>query len=109
MAWHDVLAAHKYLSRGKVWQAEHWISSLRDQVLALMCLRLGHETYYAKGAHLLPAALTKPLEAALVGSLDAPELRRALNAAAAAFTSELSLSAPALAERFSPQLAKLLA
>jgi hypothetical protein len=106
-AWHDVLAAHKYLSRGMFWQAEHWLSSVRDQVLALACLRLGHPARHAKGAHLLPASLTVPLEAALIRSLDEPELRRALNAAVVALTEELALSAPALAARLTPMLAAL--
>ncbi|WP_203914622.1 nucleotidyltransferase domain-containing protein [Rhizocola hellebori] len=107
MAWHDVLAGHKYLSRGRFWQAEHWISSVRDQVLALACLRLGHPTGYAKGAHLLPASVTEPLQAALIRSLDEPELRRALTAAIAALTDELALSAPALAARLTPLLARV--
>jgi hypothetical protein len=89
------------------WQAEHWLSSVRDQVLALACLRLGHPARHAKGAHLLPASLTVPLEAALVRSLDEPELRRALNAAIVALTEELALSAPALAARLTSMLAAL--
>ncbi|WP_225448257.1 hypothetical protein [Streptacidiphilus sp. P02-A3a] len=53
------------VERQRWWQAEHWVSAVRDQVLALACLRLGHPTGYAKGAHLLPPELTAPLAARL--------------------------------------------
>ncbi len=108
MAWHDTLAAHKYLKRGKVWQAEQWITSLRRQVLALACLRLGHPWAYARGAHLLPVAVSAALEQALVRSLDEPELRRALEAATNGFLAELHLTDPALAARVTPMFHELL-
>jgi hypothetical protein len=38
----------------------------RAGLLALAALRLGHPTAYAKGAHLLPLAVTTPLTATLV-------------------------------------------
>ncbi|MFF0471122.1 hypothetical protein ACFYPX_27250 [Micromonospora zamorensis] len=50
------------LERGRYWQAERWISAMRTQTIALACQRLGHPTSYAKGAHLLPADITGPLE-----------------------------------------------
>lgn len=76
LAWHHLLHARSCIERGRLWQAEYWISGVRDQVLALASLRWGHETSYAKGAHQLPASVTVPLEAALVRSLDRGELRR---------------------------------
>lgn len=75
-AWHHALHARACIARDRSWQAEHWISALRDQVVALACLRLGHPAFYAKGAHLLPSDVTDQVESALVRSLDAPELRR---------------------------------
>jgi hypothetical protein len=107
LAWHHVLHARACIERGKRWQAEYWISGVRDQVLALACLRLGHETGYAKGAHLLPPELTTPLEATLVRSLDEAELRRALAAAAEALVGELERTEPELAARLRPALAEL--
>src|SRR5262245_43454594 len=70
LAWHHALHAWVCIRRHRWWQAEYWISALRNQVIALACLRLGHATSYAKGAHLLPADLTAPLEATLVRTLD---------------------------------------
>lgn len=106
-AWHHALHARTCIARGRVWQAEHWISALRGQVIALACLRLGHVTSYAKGAHLLPADVTDQLEPALVRSFDEPELRRALAAATAALATEVERSDPELAARLRPVLSPL--
>lgn len=107
LGWHHALHARACIERGKPWQAEWLISGIRDHVLALTCLRLGHPSYYAKGADLLPAELTAPLEATLVRSLDEAELRRALDAAASALAAELERTDPALAARLRPMLDEL--
>lgn len=107
LAWHHVLHARVCIERGQPWQAEYWISGVRDQVLALACLRLGHTTWYAKGADLLPRELTSPLQGALVRTLDDAELYRALAAASAALTAELGRTDVALAARLQPALAEM--
>ncbi len=99
LAWHHVLHARMCIERCKPWQAEWLISGIREHVLALACLRLGHPTRFAKGADLLPQELTAPLEPTLVRSLDDPELRRALAAAADALAAELERTDPNLASR----------
>ena len=106
-AWHHALHARACIERGRQWQAEHWISALRDQVLTLACLRLGYPASYARGAHLLPPELTTPLEPALVTSLDEEELRRALAAAISALASEIQRTDAELAARLNPMLADL--
>ncbi|MBN6056804.1 hypothetical protein JYK22_33060, partial [Nonomuraea sp. RK-328] len=78
LAWHHVLHARISIERGRPWQAEHWISGVRDHVLTLACLRLGLPAAYAKGADRLPAQVTEPLREALVRDLTPEELRRAL-------------------------------
>jgi len=107
LAWHHALHARTRIERQRWWQAEYWISALRDQIIALACLRLGHPTAYAKGAHLLPLELTKPLEATLVRSLGEAELRRALNAAVLSMSAELDCTDPLLAARLNPMLTAL--
>jgi hypothetical protein len=107
LAWHHVLHARACIERGKPWQAEYWISGVREQVLALACLRLGHATRYAKGADLLPPELTTPLEGTLVRSLDEAELSRALAVAAAALMAELETTDATLAARLRPLLEEL--
>jgi hypothetical protein len=62
-AWHHALHARACIARDRFCQAEYWISGLRDLVLALACARLGYPASYGKGAHLLPAELTEPLQA----------------------------------------------
>jgi Nucleotidyltransferase domain len=107
LAWHHVLHARTCIERGQPWQAEYLISGVRDHVIALACLRLGHPTKFAKGADLLPTEIVEPLEQALVRSLDVPELRRALTAAARALAAELETYDPALADRLRPTLEEL--
>ncbi|MEU4235872.1 hypothetical protein [Actinoplanes sp. NPDC026619] len=105
LAWHHALHAGVCIRRRRWWQAEQWISALRGQILALACLRLGHPTSYAKGAHLLPAEVTASLAGTLVRVLDEAELVRALDAATSALTTEISLVDPALSARLAPVLA----
>ncbi|WP_243707278.1 hypothetical protein [Micromonospora sp. KC606] len=107
LAWHHVLHAWVCIQRRRWWQAEHWISAARAQVLALACRRLGYPTSYALGAHLLPADVTTPLEAALVRSLTEAELRRALNVTLTVLTAELDLTDPTLATRLRPMFMEL--
>jgi hypothetical protein len=92
LSWHHVLHARSCIERHKPWQAEYWISGIRDQTLALGCLRLGEPAHYAKGADALPIAVTGGLEDALVRSLELEELRRALRVAATGFLLELAAS-----------------
>jgi hypothetical protein len=108
-AWHHALHARVAIERDRHWQAEYWISAIRDQVLSLACLRLGHPDSYAKSAHLLPPELTAPLAAALVGSLDDAELRRALAAAVTSLAAELGHTDPGLAARLRPMLTEICA
>jgi hypothetical protein len=89
LAWHHVAHARSCIERGKRWQAEYWISGIRDQTLALASLRFGEPTDYAKGADALPSAVTDELADALVRSLAPEELRRALRVAATQLLGEL--------------------
>jgi len=106
-AWHHLLHARLCIERGRLWQAEHWISAARDVVITLACLRSGLRTAYAKGAHELPPEAAGPLEEALVRSLEPDELRRALGVATDRFLAELAEADPALAERLAGPLGEL--
>lgn len=104
LGWHHVLHARSCIERGKPWQAEYWISAIRDYALALACLRLDEEATHARGIDRLPASVTTPLADALVRSLDAAELRRALAVATAGLIGELEAHDPALGARLKPLL-----
>jgi hypothetical protein len=107
LAWHHVLHARTAIARHKPWQAEYWISAVRDHVLTLGCLRSGLPTAYAKGADALPAAITTPLEDALPTSLDPEDLSRALRAAVTALLREVDATDPVLSARMQPALRSL--
>ena len=109
LAWHHVLHARIFIERGAPWQSEYWISAIRDETLALACLRLGLPAAYAKGSDRLPAEVTAPVRDALVRSLDEAELSRALQAATRALIGELRQTDAAVAERLSPALLALAA
>ncbi|WP_405991548.1 hypothetical protein [Streptomyces sp. NBC_00986] len=107
LVWHHALHTRNCLVRGRTWQAEHWISALRDHVITLACLRLGLPTADTKGAHLLPEEFTAPLESTPVRSLTEPELRRALTATITVATAELDHSDRELATRLRPMFTEL--
>jgi predicted nucleotidyltransferase len=97
LAWHHVLHARICLERGARWQAQYWISAVRDHVVALACHRLGYPTSYAKGADLLPVVVTERLQETLVRTLDSGELVRALAAATTVLLDELAAADPEIA------------
>jgi hypothetical protein len=107
MAWHHVLHARVCIERGKLWQAEYWISGVRDQALALACLRFGQPASYAKGVDGLPREVTSRFEDALVRAPDRPELLRALGAVATELRRELREADTDLARRLDAPLSEL--
>lgn len=107
LIWHHARHAYVSIERGRWWQAEHWISAMREHVITLACVRLDYPAAHAKGAHLLPRQLAAALETTLVRSLSEVELRRALAAALTVVTGELWLGNPVLAARLQPMFAEL--
>jgi len=80
LAMHHVVRARVCIERQRHWQAEHWISAVRDEVLTLACARLGLETSYARGFDKLPAEYLCDMESAIVREVERDELLRALQA-----------------------------
>jgi hypothetical protein len=83
------------------------IGVARNQVLALASLRHGLPAVHARGVDKLPAEVTAPLEAALVGSLDQEGLEGALAAVVHALIEEIERADPELAARLAEPLAEL--
>jgi hypothetical protein len=81
MGVHHAVRARICIERGRVWQAEYWISGVRDQALALACRLRDLESGVGRGFDDLPADVLAPMEAALVRSLERAELMRALSRA----------------------------
>lgn len=107
MGWLYVLHARSSIERGRVWQAEYMISGIRDQVLALACVRHGLPATQGRGVDRLPATVTDPIVATLVRTPEPTELRRALRAATVALGTEIGYADAALAERLAAPLGEL--
>lgn len=107
MGWLYALHARSSIARGRVWQAEYMISGVRDQVLALACLRHNLPAVQGRGMDGLPREETAGLAQALVRSLDAPELERAFAVITEALLVETERSDPGLAVRLAGPLREL--
>ncbi len=107
LAWHHVLHARICIERNKLWQAEYWISAVRDYVLTLACLRFGLPSVHAKGVDGLPPEVTMRFEDALVPTLTPSELRRALGVATIQLLRELREADADLADRLQGALLEL--
>jgi hypothetical protein len=79
-AAHHAVRGRICVERGRLWQAEYWISALRDYALMLASQRRGLESSYARGFDQLPPETLALAESALVSSLAREELLRALGA-----------------------------
>ncbi|HVH62667.1 MAG TPA: nucleotidyltransferase domain-containing protein [Candidatus Dormibacteraeota bacterium] len=88
LAAHHAVRAQLSIERGRLWQAEYWVSAVRDHALTLACLRLGLPSEYGRGFDRLPESIRAAAEKALVRSLETEELKRALRAAVETLLSE---------------------
>jgi hypothetical protein len=102
--WIYVLSARAAIARGRLWQAVRLIGSVRDQGLALACVRQGLPSAYAKGVHKLSEDAIEPWRESLVRSVEADELHRALQVATHAFLREVAQSDTVLADRLAGPL-----
>lgn len=87
-AVHHAVRARVCIERGRVWQAEYWISGVRDSALALACVRRDLPAYHGRGFDDLPADVRNGLTDALARSLQRDELLRALGVAIAGLLRE---------------------
>lgn len=105
--WLFAIHARSCIERGKAWQAEYMIHSVRDRVVAAACVRHGLPASEGRGMDRLPADEKARFEAGLARSLDEPELRRALSAVVRALIEEIQDADPAVAARIEPALAEI--
>jgi hypothetical protein len=77
-AVHHAVRARICIERGRLWQAEYWISSLRDNAMSLACRRRSLPTSYGRGFDDLPAEVRSFAEQALARSLEPEALKNAL-------------------------------
>jgi hypothetical protein len=85
---HHAVRARVCIERGRYWQAEYWISAVRDHALTLACVRLGLPAYYGRGFDDLPSEVRASIADALVRALDRDDLLRAWRQATTALLRE---------------------
>jgi hypothetical protein len=107
MAWLYALHARSCIARRRLWQAEYMISGVRDNVLALACLRHGLPAGQGRGMDLLPTGVASRFEDSLVGRLDITELSRAFKAVIQGLLREMRDTDTELAGRLEPTLIRL--
>ena len=105
-AVHHALRARFCIERGGYWQAEYWISSIRDYALAIACHRHNLPVSYGRGFDHLPYDVLEPFKSSLVMSLERDELLRALKAAIDGLLRE-SVEVQELSTKVEPQLRHL--
>ncbi len=108
IAVHHAVRARYCIERGRVWQAEWWISALRDHALERACLHRGLQYAHGRGFDRLPAEVRDRFEPALARSLSQDELLRALYAAVSGLLAETDDVAD-LAAKVEPGLRSLTA
>jgi hypothetical protein len=108
LAVHHAVRARFCIERQRFWQAEYWISDLRDTALSLACLRHGLEVSEGRGFDKLPSQTLALAQAALVGAVTREELLRALSAAVELLLHEAD-DIRALASKIEEQLRDLTA
>ena len=97
--WLYALHARSSIARGKHWQAEYFISAIRDTALALACVRHNVPATHGRGMDLLPRAVTSQFESSLVRQLDTVELSRTFRIVLHALLDEIRYGDEELAGR----------
>jgi hypothetical protein len=87
-AVHHALRTRFCIERGRVWQAEFWLSELRNYALHLACLRRGLVASQGRAFDELPASVHAAFRDSFARSLEPAELLRALSVALAGLVQE---------------------
>jgi len=107
LGWLHALHARSCIARQELWQAEYMISGVRDNALALACLRYDLPAIYGRGMDLLPTEVTKKFESSFVGHLSTHELSRAFRVVVNGLLSEMRCVDQELAGRLQKTLTLL--
>ncbi len=107
-AVHHLVRARFCIERGRVLEAEYWVSSARDYALHLACLQRGLSASHGRGFDHLPSNVRDQIAATLVRSLDRDSLFSALSATVALLLDQSS-AIPGFLDKVGPQLRLLTA
>jgi hypothetical protein len=107
LSWLYAVHARSCIARRKLWQAEYMISGMRDQALALACVRHDLSPVHGRGIDQLPMGVAKQFEGSLVRRLDRAELSRAFQVVTRGLLGEIRSVDMGLAERLQEVLTRL--
>jgi hypothetical protein len=107
LAWLYALHARSSIARRRLWQAEYMISGVRDNALALACIRHGLSSVHGRGIDLLPSEVTAQFQDSLLRQLDIDELSRAFRVVIHGLIHEIRSVDKELAERLQEVLRAL--
>lgn len=99
MAWLYALHVRSSIARSRLLQAEHMLSGMRDNVLALMCKRHGVAAVQGRGLDDLPEQQRARAAECLACSLEPVELKRAFRGTVGALLEEVRYADSDLAAR----------
>ncbi len=104
MAWLYALHVRSSIARGRSLQAEHMLSGMRENALALACKRHGVAAVQGRGLDDLPEELRIQAADCLARSLEPAELKRAFRATIDLLLGEIRYVDSALAARLTAPL-----
>ena len=78
LAVHHLVRARICIERGRLWQAQYWISEARNQALSLACHHRGLRTSNGRGFDDLPSEILQPFTKSLVNEVSRDQLLNAL-------------------------------
>ena len=99
MGWLYALHARSSIARGRALQALFMVNGVRDQAIALACLRHGLNPHQGRGVDDLPEDVRGAIVDSVMHGLDATEQLRSFGAATALLLGEAEYVDPALASR----------
>jgi predicted nucleotidyltransferase len=108
MAWLYALHVRSSIVRSRLLQAEHMLSGMRDNVLALMCTRQGMTALQGRGLDDLPQEQKARAAESLAHSLEPVELARAFRVTMGALLEELQCADPDLAAKLKGPLNRII-
>ncbi|MBW8770687.1 MAG: nucleotidyltransferase domain-containing protein [Gemmatimonadetes bacterium] len=104
MAWLYALHVRSALGRGRLQQAENMLSDMREQLLALACVRRGVSPQHARDIDDLPREVTERVAEGPARTTDAAALARAFAVMVEALLHEVEYVDAELARRLTPPL-----
>jgi hypothetical protein len=107
MAWLYALHVRSSIARSRWLQAEHMLSAMRDNVLALACKRHGMAAVQGRGLDDLPEQPRARAAACLARSLEPVELQRAFRVTVDALLEEVRWSDSDLATKLERPLSRI--